>query len=207
MFFNDLGGNEAGGTPVSARQFPPLPGKTCRVGKPAEASRNSRFADRSGLARMTPEIGTPKNRDRMKVSGVGSGASVGGAKRTEKSDGKKGAFKTALAEAMDTMEEVHAVETASGINAVDALLVVQSVGDAGEESRRRMMQRGDDILDRLEEIRHGLLIGVVPKEKLVELSQLVRTKRENCHDPRLASLLDEIELRAEVEIAKLSRGL
>lgn len=143
----------------------------------------------------------------MKVSGVGSGASVGGAKRTEKSDGKKGAFKAALAEAMDTMEEVHAVETASGINAVDALLVVQSVGNAGQdESRRRLISRGDDILDRLEEIRHGLIIGVVAKEKLVELAQLVRTKRENCHDPRLASLLDEIELRAEVEIAKLSRG-
>ncbi|HSV29969.1 MAG TPA: flagellar assembly protein FliX [Candidatus Omnitrophota bacterium] len=142
----------------------------------------------------------------MKVSGVGSGSSASGAKRVDKSDGKKGEFKKALVEAMDTMEEVHAVETASGIGAVDALLVVQSVGDTTErESRRRLISRGEDILDRLEEIRHGLLLGVVPKEKLVQLAQMVRNKRENCADPRLGALLDEIELRAEVEIAKLSR--
>lgn len=144
----------------------------------------------------------------MKVSGVGSGSSVGGAKRVDKSDGKKGEFKKALVEAMDTMEEVHAVETASGIGAVDALFVVQSVGEAGErEARKQLIGRGEDILDRLEEIRHGLLLGVVPKEKLVALAQMVRTKRHDCQDPRLGALLDEIELRAEVEIAKLSRGV
>ena len=52
----------------------------------------------------------------------------------------------------------------------------------------------------------GLLMGTLPKEKLTELADMVRTRRESCQDPRLAALLDEIELRAEVEIAKLSRG-
>jgi len=55
-------------------------------------------------------------------------------------------------------------------------------------------------------VRHGLLMGTLPKEKLTELADMVRSRRESCQDPRLAALLDEIELRAEVEIAKLSRG-
>lgn len=143
----------------------------------------------------------------MKVSGVGSGAAAGGARRTEKSQGKKGEFKSALAQAMDVMEEVHAAGAPSALGAVDALLMAQTVGDATDrEQRRRLIRRGEDILDRLEDLRHGLLLGIVPKEKLIDLAQMVRTQRESCGDPRLAALLDEIELRAEVEIAKLSRG-
>ncbi|MDA8230480.1 MAG: flagellar assembly protein FliX [Magnetospirillum sp.] len=142
----------------------------------------------------------------MKVSGVGSGASASGARRADKTKGKA-EFKEALADAIDP-PETHGVDSAPAIGAVDALLIIQSVGDATErESRRRLVQRGEAILDRLEEIRHGLLLGTVPKEKLVELAQMVRARRTNCADPRLAGLLDEIELRAEVELAKLSRGL
>lgn len=144
----------------------------------------------------------------MKVSGVGSGAQVGAGKRADKADGKKGEFKRALVDAMDTMEEVHAVEASSGIGSVDAIFVAQAVGDGGErEARQRLIHRGEDILDKLEELRHGLLLGVVPREKLEALAHSVRSHRESCPDPRLAALLDEIELRAEVELAKLSRGL
>ncbi|MGE5545649.1 MAG: flagellar assembly protein FliX [Solirubrobacterales bacterium] len=142
----------------------------------------------------------------MKVSSVGSGAPAGGAKRVDKTDGKKGEFKRALVEAMDSVDDTPTVDGASGIGGVDALLLVQSVGETGErEARRRLIQRGEDILDKLEEIRHGLLLGTVPKEKLVHLAQLVRARREACEDPRLGALLDEIELRAEVELAKLTR--
>lgn len=143
----------------------------------------------------------------MKVSGVGSGAAAGGARRTDKSQGRKGEFKSALVQAMDAMEEVHAAEAPTSLGAVDALLMAQSVGDATDrEQRRRLVRRGEEILDRLEDLRHGLLLGTVPKEKLVDLAHMVRSQREGCGDPRLAALLDEIELRAEVEIAKLSRG-
>ena len=86
--------------------------------------------------------------------------------------------------------------------------MVQAVDDSTErQARKRLIRRGEDILDKLEEIRHGLLLGTVPKEKLMDLAQMVRERREACQDPRLAALLDEIELRAEVEIAKLSRGV
>lgn len=142
----------------------------------------------------------------MKVSSVGSGNAAGSARRTDKSQGKKGEFKTALVEAMDAAGEMHAAEAPLGIGAVDALLMAQNVGGATDhEQRQRFIRHGEDILDRLEEIRHGLLLGTVPKEKLMDLAQMVRSRREACHDPRLAALLDDIELRAEVEVAKLSR--
>ncbi len=41
--------------------------------------------------------------------------------------------------------------------------------------------------------------------KLVDIAQMMRTQRQTTDDPRLNEIIDEIELRAEVEIAKLTR--
>lgn len=139
----------------------------------------------------------------MKISGVGSKGPATGARKADKSQGKS-EFKQALIDSMESMEEAHAVETPVGISGVDALLMVQQVDDSVErDARRRLVRRGEDLLDLLEELRHGLLMGEIPRDKLVTLAQMVRSRRENCGDPRLGALLDEIELRVEVELAKL----
>lgn len=143
----------------------------------------------------------------MKVSGIGTTAGAGQARRTGKTDkSSSGAFAQHLAETFEAAEEAHAVEAPSAVGNIDALLAVQGVGDALErESRQRQIKRGEDILDQLEDLRHGLLMGEIPKDKLIALAQMVRSRRDNVADPRLANVLDEIELRAEVELAKLSR--
>jgi hypothetical protein len=144
----------------------------------------------------------------MKVSGTGRSSAVsGGARRVDKTTGKAGEFKQALVDALDAGGGPQAAEAPMALAGIDALLLVQAVDDSTErQARKRLIRRGEDILDKLEEIRHGLLLGTVPKEKLAQLADMVRTRREACNDPRLAAMLDEIELRAEVEIAKLSRG-
>ena len=142
----------------------------------------------------------------MKISGVGSKGAATGTRKTGKSDAK-GEFKQALIESMDSAEGAPAVEAPKGVTALDALLMVQQVDSSTErESRRRLVRRGEDLLDGLEDLRHGLLMGEIPKDRMVSLAQTVRSRREGCGDPRLAALLDEIELRVEVELAKLSRG-
>jgi hypothetical protein len=143
----------------------------------------------------------------MKISGIGSKGATTGARKADKSE-KKGAFKQALVESMDSMEDAHAVETPAGVTAIDALLIVQQVdGSTEREARRRMVRHGEALLDGLEDLRHGLLMGEIPKSRMTALAESVRNRREACSDPRLAALLDEIELRVEVELAKLSRGL
>ncbi|PKU25967.1 flagellar assembly protein FliX [Telmatospirillum siberiense] len=142
----------------------------------------------------------------MKVSGVGATAGSGQSRKTAKTDKTStGAFAEKLAETFDAVEENLGVDAPSAVGGIDALLAAQGVGDATDgEERRRMVRYGEDLLEKLEEIRHGLLLGAIPKEKLIALAQMVRTRRGNVADPRLSSLLDEIELRAEVELAKLS---
>ncbi len=89
------------------------------------------------------------------------------------------------------------------INAVDALLALQEVEDStSEQANARARARGGALLDRLDEIRHGLLAGRISKSTLNELAATVRSKRAQATSPELAEVLDEIELRAEVELAK-----
>lgn len=59
------------------------------------------------------------------------------------------------------------------------------------------------MLDQLEEIRVGLLTGAIPRDRLEALDRLVQENRGQVVDPRLGEILDEIELRARVELAKL----
>ena len=61
------------------------------------------------------------------------------------------------------------------------------------------------MLDQLEDLRRDLLLGAIEKEKLSSLAQRMRAHRRQTDDPRLNEIIDEIELRAEVEIAKLTR--
>ncbi len=90
---------------------------------------------------------------------------------------------------------------AGPVGGIGALFALQEVDADGE--RRRAAKRGNDLLDRLEELRLGLLFGHFPKERLLDLLGMVRSRQEKLSDPRLAGVLADIELRAEVELAKL----
>jgi len=143
----------------------------------------------------------------MKLTGIGTTSAAGRARRGDKAGGKGGADFTRHLDAFaESVEDAQGVGTAAPTAGIDALLTVQAVPDALDgEARQRLHRRGEDLLDRLEDIRRGLLLGSLPKDQLVDLARLVRSRRETAQDPRLAQVLDEIELRAEVEIAKLSR--
>jgi hypothetical protein len=98
------------------------------------------------------------------------------------------------------------VSMSLSVNSLSVVLAVQETPDAAKgRAKQRARDRGMKMLDFLEEIRIGLLMGVIPKDRLEQLAQMVRAKREQIDDPKLMAILDEIELRAAVELAKLSR--
>jgi class II flagellar assembly regulator FliX len=87
---------------------------------------------------------------------------------------------------------------------VDALLALQEV--AGEPNREAAArQRGEDLLDRLDELRLALLDGRLPRAVIERLAAVVGAQRAKIDDPQMIEVLDEIELRAAVELAKLDR--
>ena len=141
----------------------------------------------------------------MKISNIGNARQSDQAKRKKGADGKGGEFAERLKEAVAGTETGAAVDAPS-VGAADSLLAVQEVPDASHGRSKGLVKRyGDDVLDRLEEIRIGILSGSISKDKLSGLAQAMRQRRQKSDDPCLNEIIDEIELRAEVEIAKLTR--
>lgn len=148
----------------------------------------------------------------MKIGNVNQGKGVSGTKRA------KGASKSGSSAFADQLRgassggEASAPEAGmvdhAALDGVDALLAMQEVGDATDENaRRKASQYGEELLDRLKALQDALLAGGIPKDMLMDMARKVRAGRNSVQDERLNSLLDEIELRVEVEIAKHTRGL
>jgi hypothetical protein len=92
----------------------------------------------------------------------------------------------------------------SGIPVIDGLLAVQEVeNDPQQEARREALRHGADVLQQLDDLRHDILAGRVPEARLRALANTLASRIALATDPDLAAVLEEIHLRAEVELAKL----
>jgi hypothetical protein len=135
----------------------------------------------------------------IKIDGPSSLRS-GSVKRTGRSEGGGGKFSKAI---QDESAAASSVSTTNAVTAVDSLLSLQEVDDASARASRGK-KRALDLLDGLDELRHGLLFGGLSRDRLMALARLVQTRRAQVDDPRLAEILDEIDLRTQVELAKYS---
>lgn len=135
----------------------------------------------------------------MKIQGPGSLRPGQAAKKTRGGDSSE--FSKHLEEGEGAAPRAAA---AGGVATVNPLMALQEVDDS-LTGKRQAQQRAESILDRLEELRMGLLMGSFPREKLADLVRMVQSRRATVNDPRLAEILDDIDLRAQVEIAKLQQ--
>lgn len=141
----------------------------------------------------------------MKIEGPGKAA---GTKGVGKASGKPAATGSS---AFSGLLETDSVAGEAGVaqtgpaTPLDALLALQGLdGPNGEENSRRAKQRGIELLDALEQIRIDLLLGGVSQGRLDRLQKMVTAQRDQVMDPQLQAVLDEIDLRVQVELAKFS---
>ena len=97
-----------------------------------------------------------------------------------------------------------AARSSSSLAGIEALIMLQEVEDATVR-KRRAVKRGHDLLDLLESVKLDLIAGIDNPAVLTRLGELARRERDRIEDPGLSEVLEHIELRAAVELAK--RGL
>jgi Class II flagellar assembly regulator len=90
-------------------------------------------------------------------------------------------------------------------SSMNALLSLQEMPD-DELARRKAVQESRGTIEALETLRIGLLTGSIPEHLLQTLTNVVALQKQRVDDPRLMSLIEDIELRAAVELAKLERA-
>ncbi len=90
------------------------------------------------------------------------------------------------------------------IAALDSILMLQGMDDS-TDGRSKGLAHGEQLLDLLDSVRDGLLAGGIPRATLNKLAAAVTRRHEAFADPALQDVLDQIELRAHVELAKLEQ--
>ncbi|MEC7805724.1 MAG: flagellar assembly protein FliX [Pseudomonadota bacterium] len=88
---------------------------------------------------------------------------------------------------------------------LDAIVPIDSA-TIEEQHKNLAKGRAVFILDRLEDIRQGLLLGAISQSGLQELARTIREARGETLDPKMSDILDDIELRAKIELAKLEQN-
>lgn len=140
----------------------------------------------------------------MRISSLQARTQTDKAKRRTRRPSGTGGFSQSLSEAQASAARpsAHSVPADS----VSAILAVQEVPSATDApARRRAIARGEAILAQLDALRADILAGTVSADRLAAIAGEARARRETLGDSRLDGILGEIELRAEVELAKLQR--
>ena len=141
----------------------------------------------------------------MKVGAAGGTTGVRAA-RTGRASGEGFAPSSAAAG-----REAAAPSSVGGVGALgslDALLALQETGTPMER-RRRAIRRASGLLDALDQVKLSLLEeGSDPRHALDRLRLVAREAREGTDDLGLETVLDQVDVRAEVEMAKaeMARG-
>ncbi len=138
----------------------------------------------------------------MKISGSGKLDTAAVRRKGGIRSGAGEGFSVDTASSSSHSASAHGVTGAAPAHAISALLVLQEVDDHGN-GRSRTLSRADSMLDLLDDIRHGILVGLIPHNKLRQLLNLTKIRPESFVDPKLTELVGDIELRAKVELAKI----
>ena len=130
------------------------------------------------------------------ATGMSMGGATGGVKRS--GDG----FALGKSEGGGKSAATAQASAAFGALGVDAILALQGEEDVLTGRRRRQVKRSNDILDVLDDLKVSVLSGDIDDAALIRLQSLIALQREEIEDDRLKGVLDEIETRACVELAK-----
>ncbi len=99
--------------------------------------------------------------------------------------------------------ETQGASATHSIAQLDVLLAVQEVDDPAQRAAKgRARLRSNNILEKLDQIRIKMLGGDLTLGDMIDVADVVASHRDKIDDPVLTSIMDEIDLRAQVELAK-----
>src|SRR5690606_13369325 len=105
-----------------------------------------------------------------------------------------------FADALDEAAGSGAPVAAAMVNIGFVPPIIPNLDEGRPEDKEQ--RRGEALLERLDRLRHMLLLGAVSRQELMDIKALVAAGRKDIMDPHLVALMEEIDTRAAVELAK-----
>ncbi|MEP1443810.1 MAG: flagellar assembly protein FliX [Hyphomicrobiales bacterium] len=134
----------------------------------------------------------------MRIENSGPLGGARGTKKSAKTGSSSGQFSVSEEEESQATQNV---STTTNVTNLDALLSLQAVDDP-LNSKKKSAERGFDLLDRLDEMRLGMLSGKLSPVQVTRMAQKVKNLGRT-GDEKLDSILSDIDMRARVELAKI----
>ncbi|MEM8799033.1 MAG: flagellar assembly protein FliX [Pseudomonadota bacterium] len=140
----------------------------------------------------------------MKIKGTSAPTASAKPKRTGARSGGE-----TFSVSVDQVKEASSSEvatSASPVAAVDMILALQQDEGRGGSSgtgTRPVRAVAENILDELETLRRDVILGRVNPQRLSQVVSELQKRKNSVLDPDMRAILDDIELRASVELAKL----
>ncbi len=131
---------------------------------------------------------------------VDSARATGATRSSRPTRAKSGDFKLDSAPA-ETEKQAAPISGAAGVGSIDAILALQAVAE-DDNPRRQAAARASDMLDALDEMRLALLEGRPDPAALQRLAANAARARAQTDETELEELLDAVDVRAAVELAK-----
>ena len=139
----------------------------------------------------------------MKIIRTPSGSNLKIQKTSKKSVIKGESFASKLDGLGNAVKNTVPAEDLGAVSGIGSVLAAQELSkDQDNGSNNRAIRFATDILDRLDEVQRDILLGNLSKDLLIKLAQQLRSRKKNISDPVLLQIIKDIELRAEVELAK-----
>jgi hypothetical protein len=110
-------------------------------------------------------------------------------------------FQPAETGAPDAAAPLARAPSLGAMGSLETLLALQAAPDALER-RRRSVRRGERILDALDALKLAVLDGALGSDAATGLSAAIKEARLATGEAALDNVLEQIELRAAVELAK-----
>ena len=98
----------------------------------------------------------------------------------------------------NTIDDSSALQTFA-VTALDTALLDMS----RSQQKCENVNYGHELLDKLDTVKVALLTGHISQQDLLTLEQILANKRQYVTDVKLQDILQEIETRVAVELAKL----
>lgn len=136
----------------------------------------------------------------MKV--VSTSGAAGASGPTRSSRPAAGNFAPESAPSARESASASAPSAVGALGSLDALLALQEAPNPMER-RKRAIRRAGGLLDALDQVKLALLDeGTDPAAALDRLRRMAHDARDGTDDPGLELVLDEVDVRTEVELAK-----
>ncbi len=136
---------------------------------------------------------------------VGGSKGVGSTSGTKKASSAKGGSDVDFSQFVNSgVSQAPSAGATQSIAQLDILLAAQEVEDPTQRAaKNKVKARAVNILEKLDQIRIKMLGGDLTVGHMIDVADVVASHRDKIDDPALTSIMDEIDLRAQVELAKM----